>query len=138
MLPEHQHLAFTLKGPLSEILALCLGTPGITLSYPQWEDTYERTDLPQLDIPHYKHLGQKHALSSVYHSTLRDYNPIAKYNHLVEQRVSPSVASGLLPLGTLASVDVSALQSVWERLVTGKRMSGEQGALVKQIEEVLK
>lgn len=138
MKPEHAYLCITLRGPLSEILALCLGTPGITLSYPQWEDTYERTDLPQLDIPHYKHLGQKHALSSVYHSTLRDYNPIAKYNHLVEQRVSPSVASGVLPLGILVSMDVSALQSVWERLVAGKRMSGEQGMLVKQIEEALK
>lgn len=137
MKSEHNHLHITLKAPLSEILALCLGQPGITLSYPEWEDTYERKDLPQLDIPHYKHMGQKHPLSTIYHSTLREYNPIAKYNHLVEQRVSPCVASGLLPLGTLASVDVSALQSVWESLVKEKKVKGEQSTLINQIEEAL-
>lgn len=138
MKTEHDFVTMELTAPLSELLWWLMGRPGFSLSYPEWEGTFERPDLPEQKITHFKYFGQKFPLSAVYNSTLRDYNPIAKYNHLVEQKISPCVASGLLPLGCVATMTATALGGVWSTLSEEIRINGGNDLLRQQIVSQLK
>jgi hypothetical protein len=128
-----------LKAPFSDLLSVLWGEEGVYPSPPVWEARLERlqSDTPPLSVQHYRASRIKGDLHDFHTSYLNEGLPIDQFNSLISQGVPDHIALGVLPIGTWATVEVSASVKTWLGIIQKHKTGNHFPSIIQQIEDSL-